>query len=149
MSRATFSGAFETGAIYDISTPSILFNIFMNIALYLFFTVLCFYSARPPQFLADLVNPRVADSAFARRRLPSLIRRFLSVRRMSKKQTVAVCFCGAAKTTSLGIPLVAAMWKNADNLTRSFIQVPVLLYTIEQVCRIHPYGCACQGYMES
>jgi sodium/bile acid cotransporter 7 len=52
---------------------------------------------------------------------------------MSRRQTVAVCFCGAAKTTSLGIPLVTAMWRDADNLTRAYIQIPVLLYTIEQV----------------
>ncbi|KAF3347460.1 hypothetical protein VdG2_04182 [Verticillium dahliae VDG2] len=47
--------------------------------------------------------------------------------------TVAVCFCGAAKTTSLGIPLVAAMWRDADDLTVALVQVPLLLYTIEQV----------------
>jgi sodium/bile acid cotransporter 7 len=46
---------------------------------------------------------------------------------------VAVCFCGAAKTTSLGIPLVTAMWREADDLTRAYVQIPVLLYTIEQV----------------
>lgn len=52
---------------------------------------------------------------------------------MSKEQTIAVCFCGAAKTTSLGIPLVTSMWTQADDLTRAFITIPVLLYTIEQV----------------
>jgi solute carrier family 10 (sodium/bile acid cotransporter), member 7 len=46
---------------------------------------------------------------------------------------VAVCFCGAAKTTSLGIPLITAMWSQLDNRTISSIQVPVLLYTMEQV----------------
>lgn len=50
-----------------------------------------------------------------------------------EEETIAVCFCGAAKTTSLGIPLVAAMWAAADDLTRALIQIPVLLYTIEQV----------------
>ncbi|OAQ95742.1 hypothetical protein LLEC1_04152 [Akanthomyces lecanii] len=52
---------------------------------------------------------------------------------MSIEETIAVCFCGAAKTASLGIPLVAAMWAAADNLTRAFDQIPVLLYTIEQI----------------
>lgn len=46
---------------------------------------------------------------------------------------IAVCFCGAAKTTSLGIPLATAMWTQSDDLTRALIQIPVLLYTIEQV----------------
>ncbi|KAG7118222.1 Solute carrier RCH1 like protein [Verticillium longisporum] len=52
---------------------------------------------------------------------------------MPRDQTVAICFCGAAKTTNLGIPLVAAMWRDADDLTVVLIQVPLLLYTIEQV----------------
>jgi solute carrier family 10 (sodium/bile acid cotransporter), member 7 len=56
---------------------------------------------------------------------------------MSKEQAVAVCFCGAAKTTSLGIPMVSAMWSQADNKTQAELQIPVLLYTIEQV-RISP-----------
>jgi sodium/bile acid cotransporter 7 len=49
------------------------------------------------------------------------------------EETIAVCFCGAAKTTSVGIPLVTAMWAESDDLTRAYIQIPVLLYTIEQV----------------
>jgi sodium/bile acid cotransporter 7 len=52
---------------------------------------------------------------------------------MTREQMIAVCFCGAAKTTSLGIPLVSAMWIHADDLTRAFVQIPVLLYTTEQV----------------
>lgn len=127
--RTTFSGAFETGAIYDLPTSSVLFNVFMNVALYLVFTVLCFYAARPPRRLAALVNPLVLES----RLLPRRVGRALAITRMPRAQTVAVCFCGAAKTTSLGIPLVTAMWKDADNLTRAYIQIPVLLYTIEQV----------------
>lgn len=52
---------------------------------------------------------------------------------MSRKQTVAVCFCGAAKTQSLGIPLIAAMWTHSDPLTMAYIEIPVVLYTMEQV----------------
>lgn len=101
----------------------------MNIALYLLFTVCCFYTARPPRFLCALLNPYLQHP-----RLPAAVRRVVGLKRMGRRQTVAVCFCGAAKTTSLGIPLVTAMWKDADDLTRAFIQIPVLLYTIEQVC---------------
>ncbi|KAM0334111.1 hypothetical protein ACHAQA_001131 [Verticillium albo-atrum] len=107
----TFSGAFQTGALQDTPPASIIFNVFMNLGLYALFTVMCFFAARPP----------------------AALRRLLRVRPMARDQTVAVCFCGAAKTTSLGIPLVAAMWRDADDLTMALIQVPVLLYTIEQV----------------
>lgn len=150
--RTTFSGAFQTGAIYTLSTPSILFNIFMNIALYLLFTVCCFFTARPPRFLCALLNPYLQHP-----RLPAAVRRVVGLKRMGRRQTVAVCFCGAAKTTSLGIPLVTAMWKDADDLTRAFIQIPVLLYTIEQVrfessfqcggclfCRFPPFPSFCR-----
>ena len=105
----------------------------MNVAEYALFTVLCFYAAYPPTALSRVVNGAVADSRAARRWLPGPVRRATTVRRMDPAQVVAVCFCGAAKTTSLGIPLVAAMWSQVDNFTISAVQVPVLLYTVEQV----------------
>lgn len=122
--RTTFSGAFGTGALFSLSTSSILFNVFINVALYIVFTIICFYSARPPLSLVTFVS-----TSRLNRYLPGP----LKPKRMSKEQTIAVCFCGAAKTTSLGIPMVTAMWARADDLTRAYIQIPVLLYTIEQV----------------
>ncbi|KAL7939060.1 SBF-like CPA transporter family domain-containing protein [Trichoderma chlorosporum] len=124
----TFSGAFGTGALYKLSKEDVIFNVFINIGLYMIFTLICFYLARPPAFLATYINPHVEES-----RLPARVKRIVSVKKMSKEQTIAVCFCGAAKTTSLGIPLVTSMWNQADDLTRAFITIPVLLYTIEQV----------------
>jgi sodium/bile acid cotransporter 7 len=114
----TFSGAFGTGALKDLSTSNVLFLVFMNVGLYALFTVICFLLARPPESLVRLASSSWLGSVF---------------KRMSKEQTIAVCFCGAAKTTSLGIPLVSSMWARADDLTRAYIQIPVLLYTIEQV----------------
>ncbi|KAF6843318.1 sodium/bile acid cotransporter [Colletotrichum musicola] len=128
----TFSAAFKTGALYQTPHASIIFNVFMNVGLYALFTLICFYSARPPLPVCDAVNPRLADSRPLRRG-PSLLRRAATVRQLSREQTIAVCFCGAAKTTSLGIPLATAMWHQSDDLTRALIQIPVLLYTIEQV----------------
>ncbi|KAF5244375.1 hypothetical protein FAUST_2386 [Fusarium austroamericanum] len=114
----TFSGAFGTGALQDLSTSNVLFLVFMNVALYALFTIICFVLARPPQRLIRMVSSSWLKILF---------------QRMSKEQTIAVCFCGAAKTTSLGIPLASSMWARADDLTRAYIQIPVLLYTIEQV----------------
>ncbi|RYP47327.1 hypothetical protein DL768_006578 [Monosporascus sp. mg162] len=88
--------------------------------------------AYPPNLLIRVLNPLMADSK-AGSRLPATLRRAITVRRMDPAQVVAVCFCGAAKTASLGIPLVASMWSQLDNFTISSIQVPVLLYTVEQV----------------
>jgi solute carrier family 10 (sodium/bile acid cotransporter), member 7 len=130
--RTTFSGAFQTGALYKMNKSSVIFNVFMNIVLYAIFTVICYYIAWPPIWLSRVVNTHVADSKFGRG-LPNIIRRAITVKRMEEELVVAVCFCGAAKTTSLGIPLAAAMWSPYSDLTVSLIQVPVLLYTIEQV----------------
>ena len=124
VNRTTFSGAFGTGALFSLSTRSIIFDIFINVALYIIFTLICFFTARPPEALINLVN----NSRFGKH-----VPRPLKPKQMSKEQTIAVCFCGAAKTTSLGIPLVSAMWARSDDLTRAYIQIPVLLYTIEQV----------------
>ncbi|KAF5026053.1 hypothetical protein F66182_1845 [Fusarium sp. NRRL 66182] len=120
----TFSGAFGTGALKDLSTSNVLFLVFINVALYALFTAICFLAARPPEAFT-----RVTTSSRLGRVLPQV----LLPKRMSKEQTIAVCFCGAAKTTSLGIPLASSMWARADDLTRAYIQIPVLLYTIEQV----------------
>lgn len=127
--RSTFSNAFKTGALYSMPKSSILFSIFMNIALYALYTTVCFICARPPH---DLVK-RAINSRIANWSLPGCVRQFITPRQMSKTQAVAVCFCGAAKTTGVGIPLVAAMWSTQSSLHIAYLQIPVLLYTMEQV----------------
>lgn len=101
----------------------------MNIGLYALFTAICFVLARPPHALVK----RAMGSRLASRSLPRRARHLLTPRQMSKRQAVAVCFCGAAKTTSVGIPLVAAMWAGQTEQKRALLQIPVLLYTMEQV----------------
>ncbi|ROW12607.1 hypothetical protein VMCG_00152 [Cytospora schulzeri] len=121
----TFSNAFETGAIYQIPKASIIFNVIMNIGLYGLFTTICFTMARPPRRLVAAFERRFGATTW--------IPRFFRPKQMSKEQTIAVCFCGAAKTTSVGIPLVSAMWAQKDELTRASVTIPVMLYTMEQV----------------
>ncbi|KAF3770462.1 hypothetical protein M406DRAFT_248237 [Cryphonectria parasitica EP155] len=126
---STFSNAFKTGALYTMPKASIFFTVFMNIGLYVLFTIICFVFARPPHNLVKkAIGPQLASLS-----IPRPIRHFITPRQMSKEQTIAVCFCGAAKTTGVGIPLVAAMWSGRDELTRAYLQIPVLLYTMEQV----------------
>ncbi|OTA93317.1 hypothetical protein M434DRAFT_395730 [Hypoxylon sp. CO27-5] len=129
---STFSGAFQTGALNTLPKSSVIFNVFLNIAEYILFTAICYWIASPSEVVTRLVNSYVADSKLGSY-LPGSLRRALTVKKMPKELVIAVCFCGAAKTTSVGIPLVAAMWSQLDNFTISSIQVPVLLYTVEQV----------------
>ncbi|KAK2605296.1 hypothetical protein N8I77_008145 [Diaporthe amygdali] len=125
---STFSNAFKTGAIERLPTASILFNVFMNVGLYALFTGVCFVAARPPHRLVIAFETRAAQ-----RYIPRWLRRVVAPKQMSKEQAVAVCFCGAAKTTSVGIPLVAAMWHAKATETQATLAIPVLLYTMEQV----------------
>lgn len=129
LSRSTFSNAFQTGAIYQIPKGSIIFNVIMNVFLYGLFTVICFTMARPPYRLVVAFERRFAGATW----IPRFVRRIITPKQMSKEQTIAVCFCGAAKTTSVGIPLVSAMWAQKDDLTRASVAIPVMLYTMEQV----------------
>lgn len=109
-----------------------IFNVFLNIAEYILFTAICYWIASPPEILVRLVNGHIAESRLGSY-LPEVVKRAMTIKKMPKELVVAVCFCGAAKTTSVGIPLAAAMWSQLDNFTISSIQVPVLLYTVEQV----------------
>jgi len=130
--RSTFSGAFETGALMGLPKASIIFNVFMNVAEYLLFTVICYYVSYPPQQLIRLSDSFMAGSKVGAR-FPYILKRTVSIQRMAPELVIAICFCGAAKTTSIGIPLTAAMWSKQDNFIIASIQVPVLLYTVEQV----------------
>lgn len=99
---------------------------------YLAFTVICYYIAYPPRPFVAVFNKYTAESRIGSL-LPGVVRRAITMKRMSRELVIAVCFCGAAKTTSVGIPLAASMWSKQDNFIISSIQVPVLLYTVEQV----------------
>ena len=124
--RSTFSSCFASGALYQISHGTIICNVFLNFGTYFLFTLFCFYCCRPPASWRRL-NPAIA------RILPRRWKNFQLFRQISIQETIAVCFCGAAKTTGLGVPMVAAMWRSADQLKLNLIQIPVVLYTTEQI----------------
>ncbi|PWY87032.1 hypothetical protein BO94DRAFT_556571 [Aspergillus sclerotioniger CBS 115572] len=107
---STFSSCFATGALQTLSASSIVFVVLFNIALYTFLTAACFFFSRPPMILSSGMSPQ---------------------------ETIAVCFCGPAKSTALGIPLLYAMWGSLDLYIKSKTSVPVLLYTTEQICVAH------------
>ncbi|KAL4807541.1 putative sodium bile acid cotransporter [Aspergillus unguis] len=117
----TFSSCFATGALQSLSTESIVFVILFNIALYMLLTVVCFSISRPPQSLCTRFK----------------FGRWQTFRQMSPEETIAVCFCGPAKSTALGIPLLYAMWTPVDLFIKAKTSVPVLLYTTEQMFVAH------------
>ncbi|EED22829.1 conserved hypothetical protein [Talaromyces stipitatus ATCC 10500] len=115
----TFSSAFATDSLEELTTQTVIFTVFFNVALYLFLTVVCFTLSRPPHTLR---KTRWGKRVF---------------RAMPPEETIAVCFCGPAKTTALGIPLLYAMYDSMDLYTKSKTSIPVLLYTTEQIFVAH------------
>ncbi|KAJ6164817.1 hypothetical protein N7470_003489 [Penicillium chermesinum] len=115
----TFSSCFATGALQTLSAPSIIFVVLFNLALYIFLTGVCFIVSRPPKILIS--HPWVE----------------LVFTPLPPKETIAACFCGPAKSTALGIPLLYAMWAPLDLFVKAKTSVPVLLYTTEQICVAH------------
>jgi sodium/bile acid cotransporter 7 len=83
----------------------------INLALCIAFTGFSFMLCRPPK---SLVHPVISP-------------------RISKLETISICFCAPAKTQALGIPLIAAMYASSTDMTRALIQVPMILYTAEQI----------------
>jgi sodium/bile acid cotransporter 7 len=85
----------------------------INFIVCIAFTTFSYYCSRPPSFLSSL-SPRI-------------------FRQINKEETIAICFCAPGKTQALGIPLISAMYASSDDQTRALIQVPMILYTAEQI----------------
>lgn len=110
---ASFSSCFSTNALPALSTESVILTVFLNIALYLFLTLICFLISRP-LFPVPYILPTIPP-----------------------EEAIAICFCGPAKTTALGIPLLYAMWSNLELFTAAKTSVPVLLFNVEQIFCAH------------
>jgi solute carrier family 10 (sodium/bile acid cotransporter), member 7 len=108
---ATFSSCFYYHALENISHQSVILVCFFNIGLYTFFTLFSLMVARPP---FHPQNP--------------LLRRF------SKRDTIAICFCAPAKSVSIGAPLIGVMWSiGFSDSVQSLVMVPIVLYQAEQI----------------
>lgn len=130
--RVTFSSCFATGALEDLSTETVVFVVLFNIALYVFLTAVCFCLSRPPQSLCTRAK----------------IGRWHILKQIPPEEAIAVCFCGPAKSTALGIPLLYAMWTPVDLFLKAKTSVPVLLYTTEQLFVAHFFVHAFQWWKQ-
>lgn len=104
----TFSDAFHTNAFQALPTQAILLIVFLNLGLYPFFTLVCYLVCRPPGSL-------------------------FKSRRMSKRQTIAVCFCGPPKSITVGLVLISIQYSNFTLLEQAIIAIPLTLYQGMQI----------------
>jgi sodium/bile acid cotransporter 7 len=100
--------------------------VFLNVAFYLFFTILCFASVRIP-YHQFLTAPTDSSSRWYR-----YFYRIITPFYFNRKDTVAVMLCGAAKTVALGIPLIQSQYGTGNPLIGR-VSIPLVLYQGEQI----------------
>lgn len=124
----SFSTAFAQDAFTSVSHASIIFLVFFNIGIYLFFTTITFFYLRP-RFLLSIfpTEPTPNDSRLYRWSY-KIFRPFY----YNRRDTVAIMLCGPSKTAALGVSLVSSQY-GSDNPKLGIILVPLVLYQAEQV----------------
>lgn len=124
----SFSTAFHQNAFTSVSHASVIFLVFFNIGIYLFFTVLVFFYSRPPFFLRLFPTEPDASSSKTYTWCYKTFRPFY----YNRADTVSVMLCGPAKTAALGVSLVSSQY-GAHNPKLGVLLVPLVLYQAEQV----------------
>lgn len=125
---SSFCTAFRQDAFTSVSHSSIIMICFFNVGIYLFFTVFCFFFARPVFILKLFPNKPTAESTTLYKVGYKILRPFY----YSKKDTVTILLCGPAKTAALGVSLVTSQY-GLDNPHLGQLLVPLVLYQAEQV----------------
>ncbi|GEQ71311.1 hypothetical protein JCM33374_g4993 [Metschnikowia sp. JCM 33374] len=124
----SFSTAFAQHAFTSVSHASIIFLVFFNIGIYLFFTVLVYLYSRPRFILTLFPTEPTADSSAAYKWGYKIFRPFY----YNRRDTVSMMLCGPAKTAALGVSLVSSEY-GAHNPKLGILLVPLVLYQAEQV----------------
>lgn len=124
----SFSTAFGQNAFNEVSHALIIFLVFFNIGIYIFFTALSYLYARPWIILHLLREEPTPESSKTYRICYKIFRPFY----YSKHDAVAIMLCGPAKTAALGVSLMTSQY-GADNPKLGILLVPLVLFQAEQV----------------
>lgn len=124
----SFSTAFAQDAFTSVSHASIIFLVFFNIGIYLFFTVMVYFYSRPIFIKRYYSQEPTAESTRAYRWGYKFFRPFY----YNRRDTVAVMLCGPAKTAALGVSLISSQY-GSTNKKLGVLLVPLVLYQAEQV----------------
>ncbi|GMK56325.1 hypothetical protein CspeluHIS016_0301650 [Cutaneotrichosporon spelunceum] len=107
----SFSNAFASGAFLTASHASIIYLCFMSWASYLILTALVFLVVR----------------------LPGVPGRVAAWWRMSKRDSLALLFCGPAKGVAVGAPTIAILYADRELAVQAKISLALVIYQGEQV----------------
>lgn len=124
----SFSTAFAQDAFTSVSHASIVFLVFFNIGIYLFFTMLVFFYSRPKFILYLLPTEPTLESTKTYAWCYKIFRPFY----YNRRDTVSIMLCGPAKTAALGVSLVSSQY-GSSNPKLGVLLVPLVLYQAEQV----------------
>ncbi|AET38047.1 Rch1p Ecym_2305 [Eremothecium cymbalariae DBVPG len=125
---SSFSTAFHQKAFESVSHLSIIFLVFFVIGIFLLFTLISYFMARPP--LLDLLFRKELSEQSSK--VYQISYHIFKPFYYSKRDTIAVMFCGASKTGALGVSLITAQYgNNFRNLGK--LLVPLTLYQTEQI----------------
>lgn len=124
----SFSTAFAQHAFTEVSHASIIFIVFFNIGIYLFFTVLVYLYSRP-YFIVKIFDHEPDENSS---RTYKWCYKFFRPFYYNKKDTVSVMLCGPAKTAALGVSLISSQY-GSNNPKLGVLLVPLVLYQGEQV----------------
>lgn len=139
---STFCNQFATKVFTRVSKETIILVTFLNVALYLFMSFVCLYAARPP--FPGKKKALLPTSKGEEKGILASSRRLATRLTFGKRETAAICFCGAAKgeilliyneqTTEsrvglvLGAPLISIMYSAYGNDIQAAVTVPIALY---------------------
>lgn len=125
---SSFSTAFYQKAFESVPKASCIFLVFFNIGMYGFWTIICFFIARPPFILWIFPTEPNETSSKTYTICYKIFRPFY----YNRRDTITVMFCGAAKTAALGVSLVSSQYgDNFEYLGR--LLVSLVLYQALQV----------------
>lgn len=124
----SFSTAFAQNAFEQVSHASVIFIVFFNIGIYLFFTALCFFWSRPRFIKTYFAEPPAPHHSRCYRWSYTIFSPFY----YNRRDTVSVMLCGPAKTAALGVSLISSQY-GAHSQYLGKLLVPLVLYQAEQV----------------
>ncbi len=107
----SFSNAFASGAFLTASHASIIYLRFMSWGSYLILTALVFLAVR----------------------LPGVPGRAAAWWRMSKRDSLALLFCGPAKGVAVGAPVIAILYADRALAEQAKLSLALVIYQGEQV----------------
>ncbi|KAJ8659780.1 hypothetical protein O0I10_004373 [Lichtheimia ornata] len=114
---SVFCDGVASDAFFRMSGVDIVSIVGVDLFMYLLGCATCIFVARAPW----IKNQKMEE--------PNMLKKW----RFSWKDTVAIMYCGATKTVSMGIPLINVMYADQDYGTVGVLSLPLLLYHIIQL----------------